>query len=189
LQQPDSAARRFISRLEDLARKEERGPLAALRRGLGKKPGQAPEMYPYVVPWISERSSRGWEDALYLVAALFAWHPLVWHRVEGEYSANLGASLSLVARDTESESIEGRFVALLNAPSADLPVHLRHAIGLCKANEVPVDYVQLLGDLQHWEALERRVQRRWAAGFWAPERREEEKELAPSEPEGVEDVS
>ena len=37
-----------------LSLKENRGALAALRRGLGRPPGTAPEMYPYVVPWLPE---------------------------------------------------------------------------------------------------------------------------------------
>jgi CRISPR system Cascade subunit CasB len=154
---------RFVNELEKLVRAENRAALAALRRGLGKAPGTIPEMYPYVVPYAPERG----DDPYYLVAALFAWHPNSWHDVERR--SNLGASMARVAQTSGSESIERRFVAMLNAPGEDLPEHLRHAVGLCRAHEVPVNWLQLLHDLQRWEAPgqeHRQVQRRWAGSFW-----------------------
>ncbi len=166
MQQSESLESRFLASLETLARTDQRAALAALRRGLGKKPGRAPEMYPYVVPFVPRRASSELEGGLYLVAALFAWHPVSWHRGEGEFHTNLGASLRQVFLRTDSESIQSRFVALLNAPSDDLPIHLRHAVGLCKAHEVAVDYIALLRDIQRWDGEPRRVQRQWAAAFW-----------------------
>jgi CRISPR system Cascade subunit CasB len=153
----------FVTELEKLVRMDNRAALAALRRGLGKPPGTTPEMYPYVVPLAPERG----DDAYYLVAALFAWHPSPWHGTGR--SSNLGASMAHVARESGSESIERRFVAMLNAPSEDLPEHLRHAVGLCRAHEVPVNWLQLLRDLQRWDMAGsgyRQVQRRWAGSFW-----------------------
>jgi CRISPR system Cascade subunit CasB len=159
----ESPEQHFVTALENLVRADNRAALAALRRGLGKPPGTTPEMYPYVVPLAPERG----DDPYYLVAALFAWHPDPWH-APGRTS-NLGASMARVARDSGSESIERRFVAMLNAPSEDLPEHLRHAVGLCRAHEVPVNWLQLLRDLQWWDASGsgyRRVQRSWAGSFW-----------------------
>jgi CRISPR system Cascade subunit CasB len=159
----ESTEEHFVTALEKLAWADNRAALAALRRGLGKPPGTTPEMYPYVVPLAPARG----DDPYYLVAALFAWHPSPWH-ASGQ-SSNLGASMARVARDSGSESIERRFVAMLNAPSEDLPEHLRHAVGLCRAHEVPVNWLQLLLDLQWWGVWGpgyRRVQRSWAGSFW-----------------------
>ncbi len=65
----------FIRDLEGLAEREDRGALAALRRGLGKQPGAAPEMFPYLAPWTQHE--HGWgEECMYLVASLFALHPV-----------------------------------------------------------------------------------------------------------------
>jgi CRISPR type I-E-associated protein CasB/Cse2 len=63
----------FITYLESL--REDRGALAALRRGLGQPPGTAREMYPYVVRWLPAEASAQREAAYFLVAALFAYHP------------------------------------------------------------------------------------------------------------------
>ena len=53
-----SQAERFIQDLEKLAddkngKKPDRSALAALRRGLGKSPGEVSEVHRYIVPYIS----------------------------------------------------------------------------------------------------------------------------------------
>lgn len=146
---------------------ERRAALAALRRGLGKRPGEAPQVFPYVVPWLPPNAPPLREDTFYLVASLFASHPIDWPGGDGDRSArNFGASLARLARERSSASIERRFVALLSAAYADLPEHLRHAIALLKSDDVPVDWAQLLHHLQQWNHPDRWVQRAWARAFW-----------------------
>jgi CRISPR system Cascade subunit CasB len=152
---------RFVSHLEKLQRQDDRAALARLRRGLGKEPGTAPETYPLVQPWLPDNLPRWREDAFYLVACLFASHP------EPGGSGNLGASFARLAAARDSASIEQRFVALLNCHADDLPGHLRHAVSLLTSSAVPVDWRQLLRDVQRWGHPSRSVQRQWARQFWA----------------------
>src|ERR687886_2267464 len=74
----------------------DRAALAALRRGLGKAVGDAPEMYPYVVPALGDVDERQ-ERPFYLIASLFALHPSIRSRDVGN-SVSLGASLLQLAR-------------------------------------------------------------------------------------------
>jgi CRISPR system Cascade subunit CasB len=148
--------------------KPDRAALAALRRGLGKEPGEAAEMFPYVIPWCGNEPEHRQND-YFLVAALFASH----QGRRGPHAAasgvqrnNLGGSFEALAKKAESGSIERRFVALLNASREDLTTHLRYAISLLKAHEIGVDWAQLLHDLRGWEWSGRPVQRRWAEGYW-----------------------
>jgi len=105
------------------------------------------------------------------VAALFAWHQGSWRNDDGWQGAtNLGASLHRLAAGAEGDSVERRFVALLNSHAEDLSKHLRHAVGLLKANEIPIDWAQLLHDIQGWEWQSRQVQREWAKSFWGDDR-------------------
>jgi len=172
----------FIEHLESLVAAGDRAALAALRRGLGKDPGTVAEMHRYVVPWLPAGCSRWQEDAYYLVAALFAWHQGSWHREEGSPElTNLGASFARLAESVDSDSVERRFVALLNCHRDDLPTHLRHAVGLLKSREIPVDWGQLLGDIQNWTLEGRVVQRSWARAFWGGRPGEK-----PGTPSGVE---
>lgn len=165
---------RFIEYLRGLVEREELAALAALRRGLGKEPGAAPEMYPYVVPFLPERSTIYHEAPYYLVAALFAWHQQDWPS-DDSYRSNLGASLARLrweqARERgdgapeQGDSTERRFVALLSSTRDDLPYHLRQMIGLLRTKEVRVNWLQLLYDIRFWDD-DRSVQRRWASAFW-----------------------
>lgn len=168
---------RFVRYLEGLVRDEERAALAALRRGLGKTPGEAAEAHRYVL-----RFNPGlWEeDAYYLVAALFAWHQGSWRHTTDGHRNNLGASFRLLAGATESGSVEKRFVALLNCREDDLPNHLRQAVGLLKAHHIPVDWAQLIRDIRGWDREGRRVQREWARAFWGARDQDETSEDTPA---------
>jgi len=166
------AVRPFIESLERLYVNEERGALAALRRGLGRAPGTAMEMHPYVVPFMRDLNRRQ-EDAFYIVAALFGLYPREsWRGSAGEKFSNLGASLKLLKKEKDSGGVERRFVALLNCRAEDLPDHLRQFIGLLKTNDIPIDWVQLLRDVIRWD-YDENVQRSWARAFWAADRKPE----------------
>ncbi len=161
----------FVAFLAGLATpaSENRAALAALRRGLGRPPGEAAELFPYVVPWIPQQVSA-WEEATYyLVASLFALHPEIWpDESERSSSRNFGASMArLSVAQGRREAVERRFVALLNAHRDDVAEHVRRAVAMLKAAGVPVDWAQLLEDLRRWDWQERPVQRRWAKSFWA----------------------
>ncbi len=159
--------RSFVDFLVSLDRRRDRAALAALRRGIGKAPGEAPEMCRYVDPWLGGPVRPWRDDAYYLVASLFAWHP---RDRPGDptraWRTNLGAAFKDLAGRTESGGAERRFVALLNCDLDALPHHLRHAVGLLRAHDVPVDWAGLLRDLRWWEQPHRRVQREWARAFW-----------------------
>lgn len=165
MSRPSSHDRAYAAYLNDLEANEHRAALAALRRGVG--PGTRADAYPYVFPWIPPGATRWQETAYALVGALFATHRATWvHHDEGQRSTNLGASLAWLARETESQSIERRFVALLNAAQEDVPQHLRHAVSLLKAHEIPVDWAQLLRDVQDWNEETGNVRRDWARAYW-----------------------
>jgi CRISPR system Cascade subunit CasB len=157
----------FITYLEGL--RDDRGALAALRRGLGQPPGTVADMYRYVVPWLSD-DARPWrEDAYYLIAALFAYHPM-----EGG-TGNLGDHFAC-AREPRGDNtaIERRFTALLAAHPDDLPSYLRQAVSFLKSKVVPINWHQLLSDVMAWSHpdLRDRVQKDWARAFWGRPARE-----------------
>jgi CRISPR system Cascade subunit CasB len=183
MSQPTEGQIRFIAFLYKLAglnkegkrREPDRGALARLRRGLGREPGTDLGMIPYVAPFVRAKPGSWEERCYYMVASLFAAH---WEHCwdgqpeDGPWQRNLGRSFArLAAKEKERlgkvpPSIEQRFTALLNCRADDLHVHLRHAVSLMHAREIPVDWAQLLHDVIHWEDRWPTVQKRWAAGFW-----------------------
>lgn len=151
----------FIDYLEDLARQEDSGALAALRRGLGHKPGTAAGMYPFVVPRLPSELEPWQEDVYYTIAALFAWHP------SSAPTGNLGEHLRQLAEAKGGgEAVAHRFVSLLSSHPEDISSHLRQVIGLLRSAEIKVNWRELLRDLRGWGHRNRYVQRKWARGFW-----------------------
>jgi CRISPR system Cascade subunit CasB len=168
---PYPQERRFAEHLASLAGREDgdaRAALAALRRGLGKTPGEAAEAARYVFPWLHDTASTRQADAYFQVAALFATHQLSWHRGDGDRALNLGGSFRRLAPPDSDDGAgaQRRFVALLNAHPDELDRHLRHAMSLLKSHDVPVDWAQLLRDVQEWTYENRPVQLDWARAFW-----------------------
>ncbi len=150
----------FIARLQELALKQERGALAALRRGLGQPPGAAAEMFRYVEPFLPQKRSQAQEAAYYLVASLFAFHP------QSTTFGNFGGHMAQTRSEGGEDALERRFTALLSAHSDDLPDYLRQSVSFLKSKDVPVNWNQLFWDLQNWDDEERRVQKKWASAFW-----------------------
>jgi len=153
----------FVEYLESL--RDNRGALAALRRGLGHPPGTVADTYRYVVPWLPDGAGPRQEAAYYLVAALFAYHP----KEGGQDKDNMGAHFAAVRRqdpNADHTALERRFTALLAAHPDDLPTYLRQAIGFLRSKEVPVNWHQLFSDLQRWGYESRVVQKEWARAFW-----------------------
>jgi CRISPR system Cascade subunit CasB len=154
----------FIKMLTSFYQQENRAALAMLRRGLGKQPGEAMEVYRYIGNFAAKVNTDREAD-LHTVATLFGLYPSP-SREGDRYDSNLGASVSELSTKTNSDSIEKRFVALLDAHADDLPNHLRQMVGLLKANDVKLNWLQLLNDLNWWDSDGRDVQRRWAKSFW-----------------------
>lgn len=169
---PSPRDRRFSEYLRGLALREDgdaRAALAALRRGLGKEPGEVAEVAQQVMPWIGEHDRDGVIAAYFQVAALFAGHRISWPSSDGGRLTNLGASFRRLAGPPggpDEPGPERRLVALLNAHPDEVDRHLRHAVSLLKSKEIGIDWAQLLRDVQEWGYEDRGVQKAWARAFW-----------------------
>jgi CRISPR system Cascade subunit CasB len=157
---------RFVSHLMGLVTAQRRGVLAALRRGLGCDMPSA-EQHRVVAPWLptdaSVRDARPW----YLIASLFAAHPVTATVHGGRRHRSFGVSMAELNRRREGHGVERRFMSLLDTDEEELASHLRHAIQLLRTDDVGVDWEQLLRDLRWWSRDDGAVQQRWAKDFWA----------------------
>jgi len=169
-----STEQRFVNYLVRLAHTRDSDPtaratLAMLRRGLGKEPGEAPEMYRYVQPRLAAVAE--WDEGrYYLVASLFAAHQVNWHETDtpDPRRLNIGASFRqfINAKPESSDSTQRRFEALLECDREELPIHLRHAVSLLKSGDTWIHWEQLLRDIAQWNCEGKPVQRRWARAYW-----------------------
>jgi CRISPR system Cascade subunit CasB len=152
---PGESSEPLISALERLAEADDRGALSALRRSLSED--AVAHAYPYVVPFFPGDPSPWIERTYLLVAGLFALHPAAG-------PASLARALRWVRDATGSDSVEQRFVALLDAHPEDLAPHLRHAVSLVRSTDIPIDWHNLLRTVRNWNYESAR--RRWARDFW-----------------------
>jgi CRISPR system Cascade subunit CasB len=171
----------FIVFLEKLV--NDKAAMANLRRGLGKPAGTVYEMDRYVLPFLSESTGNKREAAYYTIASLFAF----WHQGKDKpesTNGNLGSSLKRLVetevknngnREDTEKRLEKYLIAILNANYEDLPDHLRRIVSLLKSKDIPLNWAQLLYDIQHWDTDDRWIQHQWAEGFWKkPEKRNNE---------------
>lgn len=161
-------ANAFASSLNRLVDSEDRAALAALRRGLGKAPGDVAAMHPLVVPFLPDDAHYPRNDeAWYLVGSLFGLHPSPLR--DERRNHNFGATLRQL-RDARGDAggpgIDRRMVAILNAHPDDVGTHLRQAIGLLRGGDWPVDWAQLLRDILAWDHPDRPAQRAWARTYY-----------------------
>lgn len=158
----------FVERLRALAPPDkpadwDRATLAKLRRGLGKEAHLALIQAGGVFAAVP--NDERIQDAAALIATLFGLHPDAGGRV------GFGREFRLLRDETGSESIEQRFVALLDCDRDDLDGHLRHAVALLKSKDRPVKWDDLLVRVLEWDYRNRPSQRAWAIEFWSENRR------------------
>lgn len=151
----------FFARLEALAERDS-AVVATLRRSVAFDPGTFSPAFPIVEPVVAGLSDRR-RRLYYLVAGLWA---LGQRRSSGP-PVPLQAALYRVARGRDSGSIELRFNALLDSDADELPHRLRQVVSLVTADQIAIDWPQLLIDLIGWESDSRYVQQRWARAYWS----------------------
>src|SRR5262245_56721037 len=161
----------LVSRLIELARKEDRGALAALRTGLGKPPGAAGRMFPIVAPFLTSDEGPA-TRAAFIIAALFAKHPE--HAPIGSLGASLWKATKREGINPDGKhgetGVEARCAAALDAEPEDLPRHLEGLVSLCESAGQPIDWNQFYKDLRGLlgqnEEYQIRIRTRWARDFW-----------------------
>lgn len=156
-----------------------RATLAKLRRGIGKRPGSMPELWPVTLDGLPEMltdksggPTKG-EWAVHTALTLFALHqqgkelkgkPM--HR-EGE---SLGASVRRLAEDDADEArIKRRFdLAATSDSPEEFANHLRGLIQLLKTEDIPLDYSMLAEDLYRFQFPQARdsVRLGWGRNFY-----------------------
>lgn len=162
---------------------------AALRRGLGKPPGDAIETHRYVV-LAATRAGVEPSDDHYVVAALFGLHARTPSPNLKRW--NIGASLGVLRRlakeqlgeNEEPANVEARLNTLLKATPDSLPSHLQRVVSLLKTEDIAVDWAQLLHDLRLLRGrTARQVRREWATSYWTGSDRTKPAADGPSAPD------
>ena len=178
MQTSTTRSRDFLSWLMKQARNrddkkmggEARKSLAELRRGARDRLHDSYDIG-RVAPHIGEFLSEGAtacdaDEWLSVIGALFA---LNYEDVPQINNISLGGALRRL-RDTGngSDSLEARFMALLNSRGENLPGHLRQLIGLLASARkgLGLDWYALLQDVGRWDQSNRTIQKSWIRDYY-----------------------
>lgn len=149
--------------------------LAELRRGVGKAPGDLPELWGILFDRIPEEltgkaDASYAEWAIYTALTLYALHSQGNEQEMQQKEISLGAAAArLVKQEEDTERILNRMHLVATAVTpADLAYHLRGIIQLLRSEGVPLDYAQLAKELYqfHYEASANAVKLNWGRDFY-----------------------
>ena len=155
---PKERGAQFVGALRRI--REDRGKLAALRRGLTNNP----RMHVDAWPVIASLGGDIGQPVYIAIAAFFASHP------EESKARNFGESCNRIAQGNDKkivESFERRFRRLLACGDvADVTFQLRSWIRLAAGKNVGVNYESLFADLWNWRWHADDIRVKWARSFW-----------------------
>ncbi len=155
---PKERAAEFVGALR--RSREDRGKLAALRRGLTDNP----QLHVDAWPVIARLGGDIGHPAFVATAALYASHP-----AESK-ARDFGETCRRIAQgggNDIAESFDRRFRRLLACDSVDnLIGQLRSWVRLATNKGVGVNYESLFADLWNWRWYADDIRVKWAKSFW-----------------------
>ena len=158
---PKGRAADFVGALRRA--RNDRGKLAALRRGLTANPRMHVDAWPVVAGLGGDIGVDG-KSVCVTIAALFASHP------EESNARNFGETCRRIAHgdgNEIAESFERRFRRLLACGDvADVIDQLRAWVRLAASKGVGVNYESLFDDLRRWPWYAENIRVQWARSFW-----------------------
>lgn len=152
--------------------------LAQLRRGVGKKPGELPELWGVFLKnipedWMCTNGEPTYvEWAVYTALTLFALHQQghceVMHAEEG--GSSLGqAARKLVRSEEDEENIRRKLsIVAKSEDMTELSYHLKTIIRLFGNNDIRLNYAELAEDL-YWFQFEQNadeIRLKWGRDFY-----------------------
>lgn len=163
--------------------------LANLRKGIGKKPGELPQIWGLIYEDLPEelfgqgKKASKEEWAMYISLTMFALHQQgcdLKNNCMHEKGRHLGAAIGDLIEDKESiKRIKHRFDALVTSQSVEeLSNHLRGIIQLMKAKGVALDYGSLANDIYWFQIPGKKnsVGLQWARQFYSTTNKKEREE-------------
>jgi CRISPR system Cascade subunit CasB len=149
--------------IESLAQRAENDTKvrATLRRSLAFEPGEFPQAYRYVEPFLTADSTHWRREVYYLIAGLWATHG---NEELPSGTISFAKACADYMKKSQSASVEGRFISIISADREQLKYRLRQMIMLLKG--FPVDFKSLQHDLCYWNGDGKSIQSSWAREFY-----------------------
>lgn len=174
----DYVKRKLTDMSSSLESGETKANLAKLRRGIGKAPGEIPELLGFLLLSIppqlesknGEPSNAEW--AIYIALTTYALNQQEnsesMYREGEEYT--LGRSVGrMIENPDDAENIIRRFNVLVSSHDmVGFSYHLRNIVQMMRTKDIPLDYGQLAADLYRfqWDDSRNKVCLKWAQDFY-----------------------
>ncbi|WP_303816385.1 type I-E CRISPR-associated protein Cse2/CasB, partial [Acidaminococcus timonensis] len=152
--------------------------LALLRRGVGKEPGELPSLWGMLLEQMPEElqgkgktPSRG-EWAVYTALTLYALHQQGQGQSMNQPGMTLGRAIHMLVpagnQDAEERVLRRFNQMATSSDMVELAQHLRGIIELLRANGIPLDYVDLSGDLYNYQLVDYQntVRLKWGREYY-----------------------
>ncbi len=161
---------------------------ALLRRGIGKQPGELPSLWGMLLEQMPEelqgqgkQPSRG-EWAVYIALTLYALHQQGQAGSMNHPGMTLGRALHAMV-PAGNQDAEERILRRFNqmATSSDmeeLSQHLRGIVELLRSKGIPLDYVDLAGELYNYQLLDYQntVRLKWGREYYYVKKQDNKEE-------------
>lgn len=159
-----------------------RGMMAVMRRGVGKYPGEIPELWGMIFNNMPdelfesgeiifpEREASYVEWAVYTALTLYALHQQGNEKLMHSENVSIGKAASMLVKDEDDEERICRRLGLVvtAASPKDLAYHLRGLIRLLSDQAIAIDYARLAKELylMNYEESSRNVKLAWGRDFY-----------------------
>ena len=179
---------RYVNPRGEWVRLSRTGPpgaeLAALRRGLGREPGEVPAMWPFYTQANDRGELTPEYAAEHAALSLYGLHQQSQRDSMHRDGVSIGKAVAVLRRRwggrsaqvqedkvdwTRVHPIDRRFAAAATATSfSELVLHLRGLVTQLRGISQPLDYTQLYEDLLAWHSPvgATRVRRRWGMEYF-----------------------
>lgn len=157
----------------------DKAALAKLRRGIGKKMGERPELLAYVLLDNEAKSEKltATEQAVYTALTLYALHQQGQSRImhdnrldaKNNRYVSFGAAVKKLVNENNAKALQRRFVQVATASSLEeLAVHARSLINMLNKNGIALNYGQFAYDLYRFQNEDKRreVLLSWGRDFY-----------------------
>jgi CRISPR system Cascade subunit CasB len=151
--------------------------LSALRRGLGREPGDVPAMWRFYTTLNRDGHVTAALWAEHAALTLFAIHQQSQRVPMHRAGVGLGTAMLTLRRNQKSsdEAVDRRFAAAATAATrGELTAHLRALVTRLRGIRQGLDYTRLYDDLRGWQFPDSaaRTRRRWGAQYFNWKERE-----------------
>ena len=164
-----------------------RSTMASLRRGVGREPGEIPELLGQLLLSMPEEmmdsSGRATAElrACYAALTLFAMHQQGHSQTErmSKEDASLGSAVAhLITNEEEFSRVQRRFNMMATSDDLnELQYHFRTIVRMLSDKSLPVDYVTMAEDFYRYQFMDNRpaVRLKWGQDFYRTVNKKEDK--------------